>query len=564
MHTQAALTAAALLSSGGLFVGARPAAADVLFVAPNGSDAAACTQQAPCATFDRAYHRASPGQVVQVLGGTYPPQTVTADPAKDAATADVIIRSAPGQLAVLGGLVIRQAAHLEVQGSSVASPRSLAGASSGLTLMPTPGVVNSGADASITQCSHDVTLRDIDIKLLTINNSNRVSIIGGAIGGHNNTSGNTLVTPEFHSANQQICPDFNPSQIRISQVLFHDVSRELFPSAHPDCLQLAGTASIVIEKSYFIRCATADILARPATDIWSGAQLTGVDIRNNFLGPLTERFGNILGLGSQPDHCGDITIEYNTAALSGLSAFNCGSYDSLKVIGNYQHDLSQFVCNNVLGKAMLYDGNSIGFKENPTDASTCGTHSHLTGDPRFVDVNAFDFRLQRGSSLIGQGALQHPLDDIDGKPRPARVNADGGASQWEPSTLILGRAVGYLSLGMDESAVRAIYGPPSSVRPNRKGFVLEGYRLHAGELTLTYSVAALVGIAFTTPYYSSATGTGVGAHIPSWGGLKWVPCRKAFVRRLSTGVVEIIKPRGGRKGQVISELAMYRADVPIC
>ena len=46
--------------------------ATTLYLSPTGNDASRCTQAAPCATFDRAYHAAAPGDVVSVQGGLYP------------------------------------------------------------------------------------------------------------------------------------------------------------------------------------------------------------------------------------------------------------------------------------------------------------------------------------------------------------------------------------------------------------------------------------------------------------------------------------------------------------
>ena len=60
-----------------LFFGlAAPAQAKTLSVSPAGSDAAACTDAAPCKSLGRAYAVAAAGDVVQVANGTYPSQTV--------------------------------------------------------------------------------------------------------------------------------------------------------------------------------------------------------------------------------------------------------------------------------------------------------------------------------------------------------------------------------------------------------------------------------------------------------------------------------------------------------
>ena len=64
-------TTAACSSSGG---GGGSTA--TVFVSPSGSDSNACTQTAPCKSFNRAYAVAKPGQTVEVAGGTYGSQTL--------------------------------------------------------------------------------------------------------------------------------------------------------------------------------------------------------------------------------------------------------------------------------------------------------------------------------------------------------------------------------------------------------------------------------------------------------------------------------------------------------
>src|SRR3954454_23444050 len=54
----------------------------LVYVSPSGSDAAACTRQAPCASFDRAYRAVASGGVVVVGGGASGPQKIFLDPTK--------------------------------------------------------------------------------------------------------------------------------------------------------------------------------------------------------------------------------------------------------------------------------------------------------------------------------------------------------------------------------------------------------------------------------------------------------------------------------------------------
>src|SRR5437899_11567680 len=91
----ALLCAAAAALTGCAAGGAADTAGSALAVAPTGSDAGGCAQNAPCRTFDRAYRVAAPGQVVHVAGGAYPEPRLNADPTKTAA-ADLFFRPAAG------------------------------------------------------------------------------------------------------------------------------------------------------------------------------------------------------------------------------------------------------------------------------------------------------------------------------------------------------------------------------------------------------------------------------------------------------------------------------------
>src|SRR3954447_23963224 len=86
-----------LLSS---FVCVRAQAANTWYVSTSGSDNSSCSSaSAPCATFNGAYQKASGGDTIQVAGGTYGGQTLSAK----APTSNIIIQPASGATVTVNG-----------------------------------------------------------------------------------------------------------------------------------------------------------------------------------------------------------------------------------------------------------------------------------------------------------------------------------------------------------------------------------------------------------------------------------------------------------------------------
>jgi hypothetical protein len=61
---------------GGGYLAYKSLAATSFYVAPSGSDSNSCSQSAPCATLNKAYQIASPGDTVIIKAGTYPGQSI--------------------------------------------------------------------------------------------------------------------------------------------------------------------------------------------------------------------------------------------------------------------------------------------------------------------------------------------------------------------------------------------------------------------------------------------------------------------------------------------------------
>src|SRR2546421_11676986 len=93
----------------------------VLYLSPTGSDAAPCSAAAPCATLQRAFALARPGQTVELAGGTYPGQSIAGSPKSGAA--HVVFQPAPAaQVSFSGRLSLDGAAHLTLRGFDLARP----------------------------------------------------------------------------------------------------------------------------------------------------------------------------------------------------------------------------------------------------------------------------------------------------------------------------------------------------------------------------------------------------------------------------------------------------------
>jgi hypothetical protein len=73
-----------------------------VYVAPDGDDRRDCLSPATaCASFDAGYHAAAPGDVVQVAGGSYPPQAFSVDASKTSEL-DVVVRASGSWSVAMG------------------------------------------------------------------------------------------------------------------------------------------------------------------------------------------------------------------------------------------------------------------------------------------------------------------------------------------------------------------------------------------------------------------------------------------------------------------------------
>jgi hypothetical protein len=196
----------------------RPAS---LFVSPAGSDTSGCTRAAPCATFERAYSVATPGDIVDVASGDYGKQVIPALPGRTGPAVE--LRSAAGadvradDLGVAGDEVVIRG--MAIAGVGVTGDRTVSG----------------------------VTLVDIHGKGLWINGVRDVTVRGGSFGGVADESPVRVgSSPSSHD-------------VTFDGVLFHD-ARLKTAGAHVECLLALDVQGLTIRNSRFRGCAIFGVL----------------------------------------------------------------------------------------------------------------------------------------------------------------------------------------------------------------------------------------------------------------------------------------------------------------
>src|SRR5262245_60369687 len=137
-----------------------------LAVAPNGSDTNPCTATAPCASFNRAYQVAQPGQTVQMVGGKYPAQKIQTNAAKASASANVIFQPAQGATVVVANSsFVVSGAHVEFHHVQMDKT----GCTNTRVAPPCP-------DVSVQFPAHDVVIDDIKASRFYITGAHHVTV----------------------------------------------------------------------------------------------------------------------------------------------------------------------------------------------------------------------------------------------------------------------------------------------------------------------------------------------------------------------------------------------------
>jgi hypothetical protein len=234
----AALAAAVCTLLAGAACAADPPA--TLFVSPSGSDAGSCTKAAPCASFDRAYRTAKPGEVVELAGGTYPPQTVAVDPSKVSAASDVILQPAPGATVSIAGDLTMLGSHAVIRGVKLRF----------LVSQATRGA----------QTSNHVTFQNLDGAAFLVGPNRDITIKGGDWGPNTGPG-----TQENKIGPDGGIPSQWPTNIVLDGVYVHDQNSNDLSVEHMGGLFLVSGGPITIRNSRFERNVVYDVQVQDFT-----------------------------------------------------------------------------------------------------------------------------------------------------------------------------------------------------------------------------------------------------------------------------------------------------------
>jgi hypothetical protein len=399
-----------------------------VFVAPGGSDDASCRKRSKaCASLDRAYRAARPGEIVEVAGGTYPEQQIVADPAKRSGR-DVVIRPAKGAKVIVGELTLGSnedgdgPRHLTIE--RLATAYADRGVQRPVSAMPG---------------TRDVTLRGLDAGNFTLWGVQDVRVIGG-------DWGPCHIGPDSECSNAKIDagPDpYTTRNVLVDRARFHDF--RFGPGCwsdgadcHFECMYVNGSHDVTIRNSRFRDCALYDIFVTVSGPDAARAGHQGLTIENNWFdtpwdesGPGSARRARLSALAL--NWCQNSPLGYRGVRIRQ------NSFQSNTGILLDPNPECRFEDVRVVGNLMAFDGCDRRWSYASNVFSTALRRGRCAPSDRIAG-RAFPFRDGRSGAGMdfhlrdrwrmaeGRVAEGCAREDIDGQRRPAR-RCDAGSDE---------------------------------------------------------------------------------------------------------------------------------------
>ena len=397
-----------------------------LSVSPSGSDSNACTQKSPCLGFDRAYHVAKAGQIVEVAAGTYASQSLTFDASKTSQD-DVVFRPAAGASVTLGSLDL---------GTSMSSRGASHVTFESMRLTGDISVVSCGADPG-QQCQPDATAGGDDVTFRNLRvegpvgfycaSCSHVSFFGGVIGPV--TYGNPCngsKHPEVQNVYDSSLPGSRKLR-RAHDILIDGTTWQNYSvcdvSDHSECLQVEPADNVTIRNSIFRRCDTitvnfANDLAGESKSAAGYSAPNNVLIENSFFDAARSNVGAPTYYALNIRECTNCTVRYNSWAQPPRMPTGAISQNNLYLanVGPY----NQWECKPP----------GVTFAYNVFVGAKCGATDKNVKDAGFIDADAGNLHLKPGSPAINAGDRKRfPKGDLDRQGRPKGRAPDAGADE---------------------------------------------------------------------------------------------------------------------------------------
>ena len=360
-----------------------PGTAD-LYVATNGSASSACTQAAPCSTFNRAYTLAQPGNTVQVAAGSYSSQTINASP-KPVGAALVVFQPGAGAVAVTS-LRVNQGGAIEFRDFTVTGD--------------TYNGCNCPTSGQAGAVVREITYLRIKMQQFFIRGADKISYIDAEVGPNGSDDGMNWITAAYQTND-------GSSDILLDGVRIHDFTKHN-AGAHVDCIGIDDVDGLVIRNTRIWNCEHFSIIF--GKDLWSFRAARNVLLENNFFDCCYSGYYS-LGFG---DVEGPMVIRFNsmTLGMGWLGGSVVGlTFDSNVISGNNSANCSNATWRyNVVSSGSACGGGGVvaptGFVGPPDDL-------HLTSTAAAINLG---------------NPTTYPATDIDGQPRGGN-RPDAGADE---------------------------------------------------------------------------------------------------------------------------------------
>jgi hypothetical protein len=366
------------------------AAGPTVYLSPSGSDSAACTQAAPCKTFDRGYRVAAPGAEVELAGGTYAGQSMNNLPVKSSSE-KVVFQPAAGATVVTSNLGFVNSQNIEVRDVKTGGWQFQNGAAHITLRRVVAGDVT--ATAGYFSGSDDIQVIDSEIARVDPND-----------GIHMNNGGG---------------PNTN---IVIDGLFMHDLTINNDTTSHDDCIQTGDVTNLTIRNSRFQNCGTQGVFLNP----YNGGSTKNVLIENNFFG-IAQLGYNILYVG---DAVG-VTVR-NNSFIGSVYSYQPASFTHLKMYNNIFAENDSYNCGVLASRSEV-------FSNNASRTSCSGATNHLVNAniaSQFVNPGSnsatFDLHLKAGAAAIDKGtSASFGATDYDAQGRPMGGAVDIGADEYD-------------------------------------------------------------------------------------------------------------------------------------